>query len=163
MQTFLKRDQKGRLAGTHTAEDRFTEQVFRTPACWLFQGLLLDTGYGQFKVKGKRYGAHQYAWIIWRGEIPKGQCVLHKCDNPRCVNPDHLFLGTRTENRADCIAKGRQAKGTKISGAKLNSAKTEQIRRRYKKRGKETLAVLAREFGVSTSTVWDCLHGRTWK
>lgn len=76
-------------------------------SCWVWTGAVGDHGYGRITEKGKRYRAHRMAWLINCGEIPEGLSVLHKCDNPSCVNPDHLFLGTQKVNIADGIQKGR--------------------------------------------------------
>jgi len=75
-------------------------------------------GYGRFFANGKEILAHRMMWIFVYGDIPKGMCVCHTCDNPRCVNPAHLFLGTKRDNNIDMFAKGRQryhygAKGKK--------------------------------------------------
>lgn len=81
--------------------------VHRTDYCWEWIGLKNETGYGTLTVRQQRWLAHRLSWTLHRGPIPNGLCVLHKCDFPPCVNPDHLFLGTRTDNHADMIRKGR--------------------------------------------------------
>lgn len=68
-------------------------------------------GYGYFSIKAKTVKAHRIAWQVAKGEIPNGLCVLHRCDNPGCVNPGHLWLGTSADNNRDRNAKGRQASG----------------------------------------------------
>ncbi len=94
--------------------------------CWNWNGASTVQGYGQTVYEGKSILAHRLSWIIHFGEIPKGEgfhgtCVLHKCDNPSCVNPDHLFLGSNQDNMDDMKRKGRQAwkKGEPRSNAKL--------------------------------------------
>lgn len=83
--------------------------------CWLWTGTLKKPvrglGYGHFRVSGKTKVAHRVSWEIFRGPIPDGLCVCHKCDVSICVNPDHLFLGTRLDNIEDMVAKGRQSNG----------------------------------------------------
>lgn len=102
--------------------DRFWSKVDKRSSCWLWTASRRHKGYGAFVwasssgqiVQGR---AHRFSWIIHNGEIPDGLCVLHKCDNPLCVNPAHLFLGSKAENNADMVAKGRHVKG----GSKLKS------------------------------------------
>jgi HNH endonuclease len=95
-------------------EDRFWPKVSRGEGCWLWVGSVLKSGYGQIEIKtgpGKRdrrtERAHRIAWMLSFGQIPEGAEVLHTCDTPLCVRPDHLFLGTQADNIADCISKGR--------------------------------------------------------
>lgn len=99
----------------------FETRVERTAECWLWRGIINpQTGYGQtHRLLGG--SAHRASWRIHRGEIPKGLCVLHRCDNPPCVNPDHLFLGTMRDNTQDAIAKGRHH-GWRISGRKVDGS-----------------------------------------
>lgn len=89
------------------AAPRFTKHVEKTESCWLWRGAVDTAGYGDCWFRGRTTGAHRVSWQIFRGEIPDGLFVLHKCDNPICVNPDHLFLGTHSDNMQDASAKGR--------------------------------------------------------
>jgi len=92
--------------------DRFWPNVEKRPSgCWFWTGARKHTGYGQIWVVNSAKTAHRISWILHNGPIPTGLCVLHKCDNPPCVNPDHLFLGTRADNNLDCVAKGRNVIG----------------------------------------------------
>ena len=75
--------------------------------CWVWQGSCCTDGYGQVLFFGERWGAHQASWYMTNGDIPEGKCVLHHCDNPPCINPSHLFLGTKKDNSIDCAIKGR--------------------------------------------------------
>jgi hypothetical protein len=91
--------------------ERFNSSYKVNPetGCWMWTGGGESNGYGRISINGKRVKAHQAAWILFKGPIPKGMCICHKCDTPGCVNPGHLFLGTMTDNMRDKINKGRQS------------------------------------------------------
>lgn len=94
---------------------RFWNRVNKTEdGCWEWTGSKLPTGYGHLKFDNIQTYAHRVSWSLCVGEIPDGLCVLHHCDNPCCVKPDHLFLGTMLDNMHDRDAKGRNNKGKKI-------------------------------------------------
>jgi hypothetical protein len=101
-----------------TAPRRFWAKVDKTGDCWLWTARLSRDGYGQFRTGGvgtPNARAHRVAWALAYGAIPEGLLVLHRCDNPRCVRPEHLFLGTSADNVADRNAKGRQATGARLN------------------------------------------------
>lgn len=89
-------------------EERFLQKVTKTESCWIWIGALNSRGYGSFLFNGKITSAHRYSYEQYKGEIPEGLFVCHSCDNPRCVNPDHLWIGTHSENMKDMISKDRQ-------------------------------------------------------
>lgn len=91
-----------------TKESLFKRARVKKSGCWHFIGSLSKTGYGVVGLNGKVIGAHRAAWILTNGEVPDGLFVCHKCDNRRCINPDHLFLGTAKDNTQDMISKGRR-------------------------------------------------------
>jgi hypothetical protein len=95
-----------------TARDRFFDKV-EQPAyggsCWLWQASKNPEGYGHFQFEGRVIGAHRASYLLFRGEVPEGLLICHTCDNPACVNPDHLFLGDHQANADDKMRKGRHA------------------------------------------------------
>ena len=142
--------------------ERFRRFVDSSGDCWVWTGSRNGFGYGQMSVNGRPRGAHRVSYEMHVGPIPKGMEVCHRCDNPPCVNPDHLFLGTHAENMADSLAKGRAARmlGEDASSAKLTAAQVDLIRRMSL--GGMPNPAIARQFGVHTSTVWSAVVGKTW-
>jgi len=131
--------------------------IKRNNGCWEWQGGCNDKGYGCCQYKGRQRYAHRVAWLLMYGKIAEGMFVLHKCDNPLCVNVEHLFLGTHSDNMKDMAIKGRGAR----PGAKLNSKEVSEIRARYKNR--IGLKKLACEYMVSPSTIWRIVRKKTWR
>lgn len=151
----------------------FWRYVDHGEGCWTWTGGR-SGGYGTFRHEGRTQKAHRVAWQLERGDIPEGLVVCHQCDNPGCVRPDHLFLGTVAENNADRANKGR-SKGTFRSdsthpgrvragelhwGAKLTARQVDAIRQR-RERG-EPVKALAAEFGVHHATI-SRIARRVWR
>ena len=129
--------------------------------CWEWDGFRDRHGYGQLRRKGQTWYAHRWYYTLLCGPIPPGLCVCHTCDNPACVRPDHLFLGTHAENMADGSAKNRIHPGDKDGQAKLNPKQVSVCR--HALRLGLTQAFLGECFGVDQSTISDVATGQSWK
>ena len=141
--------------------ERFESKVAPVPesGCHLWAAARTRKGYGQFIFDGRKQYAHRVAWQLAHGPIPAEMLVLHKCDTPACVNPEHLFLGTNVDNMADKVAKGRQSRlrGEANGCAKLTESKASEL---LATPGSCT-AVAAR-FGVSNVMVSLIRRGKKW-
>jgi len=126
--------------------------------CWEWTGCKDSYGYG---ICGRNTKSHRYSYLIHKGEIPKGICVCHKCDNCGCVNPDHLFLGTPAENKRDSVLKSRHPHEEKHGSAKLTKKNVIEIIYRCGKG--ETGTSLAKEYGVTPGLIYNILKKRSWK
>lgn len=132
--------------------------------CWVWTGCTTECGYGKFGVCGKVLKVHRWAYEEFVGPISQELGVLHRCDNPPCIRPNHLFLGTQIENIADCNEKGRQAKGEALPQSKLTEEDVREIRRRYRPRSRvNNLRILAEEFRVGHIAIWDIINRKSWK
>ena len=144
--------------------------------CWIYTGSKVGGGYGAIPNGGVSTGAHRLSWTLYNGPIPDGLLVCHTCDNPPCVNPTHLFLGTHDDNSTDKISKGRHARGD-TSGSRLHPERlprgednhftkltTEQVIeiRKLHASGENTND-LASRYGVNRSYIYSIGKRRTWK
>lgn len=173
------------------AEARFWASVQKSLGCWLWTGTLTKAGYGQLSVRGKSVLASRFAYGLLVGEIPEGIWVLHKCDTPACVRPEHLYLGTHVENMKDMVSRGRVAvgdkqglrkhperaargaghssrtcpervpRGERHGSAKLSEQIVVEIRRRYA--DGESQHQIAAHFGVSQPNVGMIVRRKTWR
>lgn len=173
---------------------RFWAKVDRTGGpdiCWPWKTGTDGCGYGCFWLEDNNKRAHRVAWLIMRGDDPRGLCVLHRCDNPPCCNPSHLFLGTTADNVADKCEKGRQPFGDR-NGSRLHPERlvrgelhpsrihpeclargesngmatltTDDVRAiRSRRANGELLRVLADDYGVHHGTISAIARGKSWR
>jgi hypothetical protein len=170
LSAFSRRGRCGNVAGTpqrfirgHGYSHRGPQYIIDPDTqCWNWQLYKTNQGYGRISRTGKERLAHRQAWIDNRGAIPEGMCVLHKCDNPSCVNPDHLFLGTPADNNLDRDTKGRHKalRGSSNGISKLTEEDIPRIRQLLKS-GLSQYRV-ADMFGVHQSTIWRVSAGNRW-
>jgi hypothetical protein len=155
---------------TRPVAERFWTKVNKTDSCWLWTASFVRTGYGQFAMwaEGKMHmvAAHRMAWILTNGPIPPDMAVMHViCDNPPCVRPEHLALGTIADNNADMYAKGRNGQtgmiGERHHQAKLTWDDAAEIRRLNA--AGMTISDLSRGFGVNRGAIRRIVTGRGWK
>jgi len=145
-------------------ERRFWGKVEKGDGCWLWNGSKDVRGYGRIGAGGGGSApllAHRVAWELTRGPIPDRLVVCHRCDNPSCVNPDHLFLGSHKTNTQDAVQKGRMPRGERHYKAKLNEAAVLEIRRMGDRN--VSMTHIGRIFGVDPETARDVVKRRKWK
>jgi len=123
--------------------------------------------YAYIRIGYEALRINRVSWVITHGEIPEGLYVLHHCDNTKCVNPSHLFLGNQKVNMEDMVSKGRKwiGHGEDNPNRKLTIEQVREIRKLYKRQSRKGLASggLAKKFGISKSQVWSILTGESWK
>lgn len=138
----------------------FNSKVQITPGCWIWLGSKDPCGYGRFKGPAGE-SAHRNSYFYFIGEIPHGMQICHRCDNPECVNPDHLFAGSNQDNVDDKISKGRHPRGEKSATAKINFKTVSEIRSRYIKGSKNYgTRGLARIYGISHRVIWSIVANK---
>jgi hypothetical protein len=157
----------------------FWKKVVKQPGCWRWNAHKMKKGYGRVSVLGVKILAHRFSWMIHYGKIPNGMGVLHRCDNPECVRPDHLFIGTVMDNIRDRDRKGRQVtvggknhwsakhpelvkRGSKHHNSILNECSVKEIRKIYKS-GKMSYEKIAIKFGTSKSNIHFIVSGMAWR
>lgn len=157
---FLVGHSGGKVSGT--LEERFWDKVQKTGMCWVWTGCKQSQGYGQIRIKRKCELAHRVSWELTNGRIADNTQVLHKCDNPACVRPDHLFLGSQQDNVDDMVAKGRNKNGAAFesrNSAKLTPGQVLWVRSLESPNRSD----LSKLLGVTTTTVCDIINRKTWR
>jgi hypothetical protein len=176
-----------------TVEQRFLKAVRKDKSgCWLWQNFCYRNGYGEFYMSSGKHLAHRASYTLFKGKIPDGLCVLHRCDVRNCVNPDHLWLGTVKENQVDMAKKGRSAigdrngsrkfperlphgkdhhsfhspekvaRGSRLPQTKLTEKEVLEIRKQWKT-GVISQPVIAEAFGIAPGTVSCIVTRKIWK
>lgn len=145
------------MANKKNTLEKFEKNFSKADGCWNWTGATWITGYGRFNFNNKSEKAHRLSWAFYVGQIGKESCLLHRCDNRLCVNPDHLFIGSRADNNADKTQKNRQTKGADVNTAKLTSAKVIEIRESH-----EPTRNLAETYGVSYDHINKIKRREVW-
>lgn len=144
-----------------SVKERFALYARQCDGCWEWTGQRDPRGYGRMHVDGRPMLAHRVAYLVTYGSIPPGMAVLHKCDTPKCVNPEHLFLGTQADNVRDMHNKGRALKrGMKGSEHPMSKLTEQDVRAIRKAEG--FARDIAAVYGISPTQVYDIRHRRSW-
>lgn len=147
--------------GASLRDRLFCKAAAQPNGCIHWMGALGRAGYGVLGFEGKTYKANRASWEVFRGPIPAGLHVLHRCDQPTCINPDHLFLGTQADNMADKAQKGRTGSRSEYRGLPRNKLSAHAVLAiRESTNGSHAVA---REYSVHPSTIADIRAYRTWK
>lgn len=143
---------------------RLAANVITDPetGCWNWKAGKDTHGYGQMNANGRKRLAHRISFEVHRGLIPEGKCVCHRCDNPACINPDHLFIGTQAENVADMIAKRRDRKASQKGEAHGQAKLTEADVIAIRSNAHSSQSDLAARYGVSPSQIGNIRRGKRW-
>lgn len=153
-----------------SVEERFWKNVDKSDDCWIWTGCKTGNGYGAIRVNTKQKSAHRVSWELANGQnIPQGMVVLHSCDNPLCVRPSHLSIGTTDENSKDMARKGRASRsgpkmpaaGERNGSAILTENDVRQIR--IQQSQGQSAKQLAAQYGVTDISVRNIVRGKTWK
>ena len=128
--------------------------------CWLWDGYCNPDGYGQRKVAGKTLRMHRVSYSLFHGEIPRGECVLHKCDTPACCNPEHLFVGTHADNMNDMWNKRRHPAPKSEPYGKLTREEVDEIKAL---KGDISGIKLSHRYCVNAQSIYNIWNGVTWR
>ncbi len=154
------------LKGLTISEKIHARSDKKESGCWEWTGSILASGYGCLGINGRTELSHRASFAAFKGEIPAGFDVCHACDNRRCVNPDHLFAGTRKENMLDCKSKGRTSHVVRVNGSCVGTSKLSErdipAIRALVESGKNFTQV-ARIYGITRHCVSHIINRKTWK
>jgi len=148
--------------------DRLWERIDRVGDCWVFTGMKTNKGYGKIRVGSRTDGtrkmvsSHRLSWELTNGKIPDGMHVLHRCDNPSCINPAHLFLGSNQDNMSDMANKGRSRKsiGVLNPSVKLTEEQVREIKLRLK--NGESVVSMEDDYPVGRELLYHIKNNRNW-
>jgi hypothetical protein len=129
--------------------------------CWLWTGTKVRLGYGQFRMRNKRWQTHRLAYVLTYGPVPADKFVCHKCDNPTCCNPDHMFVGTPADNMIDKMNKGRAPHGELNKMSRYTTAQVLEIRRLAAAGISERK--IREVLGIGRGSVAQIIAGNTWR
>lgn len=172
--TLTAKEIKDRIWRGKSTVERFFEKVNKQGPipkhkpelgrCWLYTGCIDNGGYGRATIADEGWVSHRIAWVLEFGDVPKGLYILHKCDNRKCVNPFHLFLGTYRDNILDAMEKGRwvSVNGEDVGTSKLTAKQVKQIRLLYRDT-EVTQKELGIRFNVTEENIKHIVDGRAWK
>lgn len=141
-----------------SVKDRLMLHTNKSPSgCWLWTGAKDKRGYGKINIEGRYVQTHRASWAEFKGD-PGQLFVCHHCDTPACLNPEHLFLGSHTDNMEDMTTKQRQKRGTEKTQAKLTEELVRTIRATQ-----ISCRIWAAATGATPMAVWNARNGKTWK
>jgi hypothetical protein len=158
------RYEKGRTVSGQawmSLKDRFWLKVEKLDDCWIWKGNLSRQGYGTIKDNKKSVAAHRVSWRLHNGDIPDGMIIMHKCDNPLCVRPDHLELGTKQDNMLDMKRKGRNTFNSRHGGSLLTDDQVLELRKRYY--AGESVHILSKDYNIVIRSVYPIISGQNYK
>lgn len=144
-------------------KNKLLNNIILNKDCWEWKGTKNKKGYGQVKYNGGRFYVHRLSYLIFIGDFYENKCVCHSCDNPSCINPKHLWLGTPKENTQDMIKKGRRFDNSKDNHplSKLTIKDVISIKKEYSI-GDKTQKEIAKDFGVVHQTISAILNNKRW-
>lgn len=137
----------------------FNSHIIKSDGCWSWIGYNNGRGYGKFRIGKLLIYAHRFSYEKFNGPIPKGKFVLHKCDNPTCVNPSHLEVGTQKKNMRDCVNRRRAYMGERCNLAKITAKGVNKIRKEYS----QFMHKKAKEFKLTPAQISNIVNMRSWR